>query len=140
MTALYAMSAMPVAQEARTGIVRVEVRSADGPLPGATVVAGAVSGVADTAGRVTLSVPEGATKVWARLAGYLEEATEVAVEAGREHPLVFTLSSSPDVEEDVVVVATTRTGRRLEEQPTRVEVLGREEIEEKMLMTPGDSV
>ena len=39
-----------------------------------------------------------------------------------------------------MVVATTRTGRRLEDQPTRVEVLDREEIEEKMLMTPGDLV
>lgn len=46
----------------------------------------------------------------------------------------------PTVEEEVIVVATTRTGRRLEDQPTRVEVLGREEIEEKMLMTPGDIV
>jgi hypothetical protein len=38
------------------------------------------------------------------------------------------------------VVATTTTGRRLEDQPTRVEVIGREEIEEKLLMTPGDIV
>ncbi len=38
------------------------------------------------------------------------------------------------------VVATTRTGRRLEDQPTRVGVIGREEIEEKLLMTPGDIV
>ena len=38
------------------------------------------------------------------------------------------------------MVATTRTGRRLEDQPTRVEVLDREEIEEKLLMTPGDIV
>jgi iron complex outermembrane receptor protein len=44
------------------------------------------------------------------------------------------------VEEEVTVVATTRTGGRLEDQPTRVEVLDREEIEEKMLMTPGDIV
>lgn len=46
----------------------------------------------------------------------------------------------PVIEEEVVVVATTRTGRRVEDQPTRVEVIGREEIEEKMLMTPGDIV
>ena len=45
-----------------------------------------------------------------------------------------------EIEEEVTVVATTRTGGRLEDQPTRVEVLGREEIEEKMLMTPGDIV
>ena len=44
------------------------------------------------------------------------------------------------VEETVTVVATTRTDKRLEDQPMRVEVLAREEIEEKMLMTPGDIV
>jgi outer membrane receptor for ferrienterochelin and colicins len=44
-----------------------------------------------------------------------------------------------EVEEEVIVTAT-RTGGRIDEQPTRVEVLTREEIEEKMLMTPGDIV
>ena len=42
------------------------------------------------------------------------------------------------VEEEVTVVASTRTERRIEDQPMRVEVLNREEVEEKMLMTPGD--
>lgn len=37
-------------------------------------------------------------------------------------------------------MSATRTGKRLEDQPMRVEVLEREEIEEKMLMTPGDIV
>ena len=44
------------------------------------------------------------------------------------------------LEETVTVVASTRTDKRLEDQPMRVEVLAREEIEEKMLMTPGDIV
>lgn len=44
-----------------------------------------------------------------------------------------------EIEEEVIVTAT-RTGGRIEAQPTRVEVLVREEIEEKMLMTPGDIV
>jgi outer membrane receptor for ferrienterochelin and colicins len=43
------------------------------------------------------------------------------------------------IEEEVVVTAT-RTGGRIDDQPTRVEVLEREDIEEKMLMTPGDIV
>jgi iron complex outermembrane receptor protein len=54
--------------------------------------------------------------------------------------VVIDLIAVLDLEEEVVVVASTRTGRRVEDQPTRVEVLGREEIEEKMLMTPGDIV
>ena len=44
-----------------------------------------------------------------------------------------------EIEEEVIVTAT-RTGGRIDDQPTRVEVLDREEIEEKMLMTPGDIV
>ncbi len=42
--------------------------------------------------------------------------------------------------EEFVEVSATRTGKRLEDQPLRVEVLEREEVEEKMLMTPGDIV
>ena len=43
------------------------------------------------------------------------------------------------VEEEVIVTAA-RTGGRIDDQPTRVEVLDREEIEEKLMMTPGDIV
>jgi iron complex outermembrane receptor protein len=46
---------------------------------------------------------------------------------------------APEVTEEVIVTAA-RTGGRIDEQPTRVEVLTREEVEEKMLMTPGDIV
>jgi outer membrane receptor for ferrienterochelin and colicins len=45
----------------------------------------------------------------------------------------------PEVHEEVTVAAT-RTNKRIDDVPMRVEVLGREEIEEKMLMTPGDIV
>ena len=48
--------------------------------------------------------------------------------------------SEPTVEEHVTVIATTRSGRRIEDEPLRVETLEREEIEEKMLMAPGDIV
>ena len=42
----------------------------------------------------------------------------------------------PEVEETVVVTAT-RSDRRIQDEPLRVEVIDREEIEEKALMTPG---
>lgn len=47
---------------------------------------------------------------------------------------------APPAHEETVVVEATRTSKRLEDVPVRVEVLEREEIEEKMLMTPGDIV
>jgi iron complex outermembrane receptor protein len=68
------------------------------------------------------------------------EAQEAPAGAPVQKPEAQPPEELPEVEETVVVVATTRTGRRLDDQPTRVDVLDREEIEEKMLMTPGDVV
>ncbi len=42
--------------------------------------------------------------------------------------------------EEHVTVAATRTDKRIDDQPMRVEVLDRGEIEEKVMMTPGDIV
>jgi outer membrane receptor for ferrienterochelin and colicins len=39
---------------------------------------------------------------------------------------------------EAVVVSATRSEQRIEDAPVRVEVLSREEVEEKMMMTPGD--
>lgn len=39
---------------------------------------------------------------------------------------------------EAVIVSATRSEQRIEDAPVRVEVLGREEVEEKMMMTPGD--
>ena len=39
---------------------------------------------------------------------------------------------------DEIIVQATRTGRRVQDEPIRVEVLDREEVEEKILMTPGN--
>ncbi|MFD2427777.1 TonB-dependent receptor plug domain-containing protein [Sphingobium scionense] len=40
--------------------------------------------------------------------------------------------------ETEIVVQATRTGRRVQDEPIRVEVINREEIEEKLLMRPGN--
>src|SRR5687767_15968609 len=63
----------------------------------------------------------------------------VAQVSGNTTPAMPTEQQPPEVEISITVEAT-RTGGRLDDQPMRVEVLEREEIEEKMLMTPGDIV
>lgn len=45
--------------------------------------------------------------------------------------------NTPLEAEETVVVTATRSGRRLQDEPLRVEVIAGEEIEEKALMTPG---
>ena len=60
--------------------------------------------------------------------------------AGNVSPPAPAEPQAPPQIEVSVTVEATRTGGRLEDSALRVEVLEREEIEEKMLMTPGDIV
>lgn len=61
---------------------------------------------------------------------------------GMLQPFTVQAQDHADGEEDEaaedIIVQATRTGRRVQDEPIRVEVIGREEIEEKLLMTPGN--
>lgn len=46
--------------------------------------------------------------------------------------------AQPEAEGEDVIVQATRSGRRVQDEPIRVEVLGRDEIEEKITMVPGN--
>jgi iron complex outermembrane receptor protein len=62
----------------------------------------------------------------------------VPMPATAQEPAPEVNEPSPVVEaEETVIVTATRTNTRLQDQPVRVEVIDREEIEEKALMTPG---
>jgi len=74
------------------------------------------------------------------MAGYVPTTVTIGFPPAGEQPFVVDLEPVPTIKEDVVVIASTRTSRGLDDQPLRVDVLPREEIEEKMLMTPGDIV
>jgi iron complex outermembrane receptor protein len=68
------------------------------------------------------------------------QARQQQVAGGAIQDVIVELRAQPTVEETVTVVASTRTDKRLEDQPMRVEVVDREEIDEKVMMTPGDVV
>ncbi|MGE3841225.1 MAG: TonB-dependent receptor [Vicinamibacterales bacterium] len=135
---LSASGASGAAAQALTAVT-VSVRSASGPVSGATVVIGMASTDTDGTGRAVLRVAPGPASLLVTKPGFADVQQSVTVAEGTMD-VVVDLVAVPVVEEEVVVVASTRSGRGVEDQPTRVEVLGREEIEEKMLMTPGDIV
>jgi iron complex outermembrane receptor protein len=57
------------------------------------------------------------------------------------HPASAQTDASPAIaseENEEIIVQATRSGRRVQDEPVRVEVLNREEIEEKILMRPGN--
>ena len=122
----------------RTGTIRVEVVGRSEPVAAAEVVVAGVTGRTDAFGVVVLSVPAGRVQVTVVQEGFVPITVPVDVVAGQERQVSVELAEELTVEEEITVVASTRTERRIEDQAMRVEVLNREEVEEKMLMTPGD--
>jgi outer membrane receptor for ferrienterochelin and colicins len=124
-------------QQPSTGTLRIQVMSHSAPLPGATVSAGSAKGVTSEIGEVTLALAAGEQTVTIEKEKFLPHTVKVTIAVGTTSQLIVNLVPAPVVTEDVIVTAT-RSEKRLQDEPLRVEVLGRDEIEEKLLMTPGD--
>ncbi len=120
--------------------VQVEVRSQGQPIGDAEVVVNGVTHRTDRNGTVTIALPGGSGEITVAKDGFVPATVPMKAAPGSTPAIVVELQPLPTVEEEITVIATTRTDKRLEDQPMRVEVLDREEIEEKMLMTPGDIV
>jgi len=71
--------------------------------------------------------------------GRLPATMSLSADQPEAYEIAIELEPSPTVQEQVTVSAT-RTNQRPDDIPTRVEVLDRKDIEERMLMTPGDIV
>lgn len=153
LAALAALASAPAghAQDTATAAVTVVVRSGGAPLSGARVVAGGQAGVTGDDGTAAFRLRRRDHRLDAAREGYrpfrsrlrVRSDTLVAVDleplpaprpearAGEEH-----VEHGEELE--AIVVTAMRSEQRIEDVPVRVEVLGREEVEEKMLMTPGD--
>ena len=132
--------AASLAAQGQWGTIRVQVRAEEKPVEKAEVVVGGASHYTDATGAAQVQVPAGEVELTIIKDGYVTMTVKVMVGADAQQDVRIDLQPKPTLEETVTVVAATRTNKRLEDQPMRVEVLAREEIEEKMLMTPGDIV
>lgn len=104
---------------------------------GARVEAGGVGEITDATGLARLTLPSGSHRVVITRIGFAPADFEVAMVAGRDTTITVELAVEAMHGEEIVVTST-RTERRIEEEPLRIEVVPREEVEEKLLMTPGD--
>ncbi len=93
----------------------------------------------DQNGIAVIALPLGKVDVSVSDEGFLPAKVSLMVDEAREWQIAFELQPQQQREEEVTVFAT-RTDTRLQDLPTRVEVLGPEEIDEKTMMTPGDIV
>jgi outer membrane receptor for ferrienterochelin and colicins len=135
---LLSIASMAHAQQAPASLT-VEVRFNATPVAAATVVVNGTTYATDGEGRLAIPVTPGAIHITVVKASFSPVTTTVTVQPGQSQQILVELQEPVTIEEEVVVSAT-RTDKRLDDQPMRVEVLAREEIEEKMLMTPGDIV
>jgi outer membrane receptor for ferrienterochelin and colicins len=132
-----AASAHPAANQDTLATLGITVVHNGTPLGGATVRVGGEQRATDAAGRSVLRLAAGLHLVVASGIGFAPDSVAVSLAAGQDTSVTIALEAAA-AELEELVVHTTRSTRRLEEQPLRVEVLAQEEVEEKLLMTPGD--
>jgi iron complex outermembrane receptor protein len=125
--------------EPQNASIRVEVRGGGSAIPGAAVVVNGVASTTDDRGVASTTVMPGRVEIVVAKEGFEPVSLSVEVRAGEERTIPIDLNPQTEIAEHVTVSAT-RTDRGLEDQPMRVEVLDREEIDEKLMMTPGDIV
>jgi outer membrane receptor for ferrienterochelin and colicins len=122
-----------------TAVIQIVVRSDAGPVPKAQVIIGGKTTETDASGQLTLEVPPGPVEVTVVKEGYNPVTVSATATLGPPQEIPIVLERQTAIEEHVTVSAT-RTDKRFEDQPMRVELLDAEEIVEKQLMTPGDIV
>jgi len=114
----------------------VEVRAAGQPVVGATVRAAGRQGTTDASGRANLTLGPGDHELEVAAEGYRPERASADVLASSTTRVEVQLEPAIAVKEEVIVTAG-RTDQRIQDVALRVEVVDREDIEEKALMTPG---
>lgn len=125
------------AAELASGTVLVRVRSGAAPISSAEVTAGELAVQTDVQGEARLSLPVGEHEITVLRPGFAPITVATTVRAGEEATAIVQLRELR-IEEEVVVVSATRSGKIIEDQPLRVEAVPEEEIEENLTIAPGN--
>ena len=131
------VSATQANAQSDSGRVTVAVREGGRPLVEAVVHSGHARARTDALGTAALWLPVGVRRVVVASIGFRPETLHVAVRAGLETTLTVQLLAQATALAPVLVTAT-RTPRRPEDEPMRVEVLAGDDITEKSEMRPAD--
>jgi iron complex outermembrane receptor protein len=136
MLSAFVLTLLLQAQNPVSQPVAVRVTEDGRPVAGARVTAGKLTVQTDARGLAEIALSPSDVALTVEAAGF-ESVTVQIPEASRAGGQIeVALVPLPEFEEEVVVTAS-RSPTRIQDQPLRVEVIDREEIEEKALMTPG---
>jgi iron complex outermembrane receptor protein len=122
--------------QADSGLVTLRVTSQGRNVVGATVASGTRATVTDRSGLASLWLHVGPQILRVTRLGFTPESLTVNVDGGAGTRLTVELREAA-VELATTVVSSTRTERRVADEPTRVEVVDREDVEEQIGGSPG---
>ena len=134
---LTAGGVVPTTAHGQTALLRIRATLDGAPVQGAQVSSGTVGAVTDSTGEAQLRLAGGEHTVSVVKIGLRAVELSVRLSAGQDTLLAVRMVEEA-IETEAIVVTSARIERRIEDEPIRIEVIGREEIEEKLLMTPGD--
>lgn len=120
---------------ARRVTLRATVTHQGAPVAAATVRAGLLGAMTGDSGVALLQLAPGPHRIIAARIGFTPDTLDLVLTV--DTAIVIALEAATE-EIKAVVVASTRGDRRLEDEPLRVEVIAGEEVDEKLMMTPGD--
>jgi outer membrane receptor for ferrienterochelin and colicins len=141
---LFLIALLPGRASAQDSVrVDILVLDHDERLPGARVRLGNFEAGSDSAGVAIFHVRPGRYRLLVTHERMPPEERDLDIQQDTSLVVALRPDLLDDVEHDAgeleaVVVTATRSEQRIEDAPVRVEVLAREEVEEKMMMTPGD--
>ncbi|MFL5582891.1 MAG: TonB-dependent receptor plug domain-containing protein, partial [Gemmatimonadaceae bacterium] len=125
------------AQEATQARLTVRVSASGLPLEHAVVRSGAAAAPTNAAGVARLALPAGPASVAITLLGYAPDTLRLTLAAGRDTSVAVELREVA-AQLSGIVVTSARGAQRIEEEPTRVEVLAGDDVAEKTEMRPAD--
>jgi len=121
----------------QAGIVTVTVRTEGRPVAGATVSSDTMRTVTSRSGAAVLRLPPGGRLLRVVRLGFHPETLRVVVKAAPDSTIVAVELRQAPAELATVVIASTRNERRVADEPTRVEITDREDVEEQLGGSPG---
>ncbi len=135
-TLVLLFSAPKIDAQQNRGTLVVNVQSQAQPIALAEVVAGDRRALTDQSGEAVLEPPTGPVTVTIESPGFLPQTVMAMISMDSSTRIEVELQI--EILNQEITVTATRTERRIEDTPMRVEVIQQEEIVEKALMTPGD--
>ena len=117
--------------------LRLRVLHNSAPLVGVRVTSGSAAAVTRADGSAVLRLSPGLVTVILARIGFVPDTLRLSLRARQDTTVTVEIEAQP-VELEGVVVSATRSERRVEDTPIRVEVVDEEEVAEKVSMTPGD--